>query len=96
MVMNKLQWAVIILGLIAIIDYLFYGTNTLFYISFVGAIIAFIYIAFKQRYCAKCGTKLPRVRKPTNASRTLFGGWTCPKCGSNLDSSGNIAKKKNN
>ncbi|MBL8922908.1 MAG: hypothetical protein JNJ54_28930 [Myxococcaceae bacterium] len=35
--------------------------------------------------CPKCGTPLPAVRVPKNFRQALWGGWTCAKCGVELD-----------
>ena len=39
--------------------------------------------------CPKCKTKLPLFRTPTNLNQMLMGGWTCPKCGCEVDRKGN-------
>lgn len=44
--------------------------------------------------CSKCGYDLPQIRKPKNLRQVLWGGWTCPNCGAELDKSGNILFKK--
>lgn len=38
--------------------------------------------------CPKCAEPMPMVRKPKNKRQTLWGGWTCRKCGSELDKYG--------
>jgi len=38
--------------------------------------------------CPKCGTKIPRFRKPANLRQALWGGYTCQKCGTVLDRKG--------
>ncbi len=40
--------------------------------------------------CEKCGTELPRHRRPENIHQLLWGGWTCPSCGAELDSWGKV------
>lgn len=35
--------------------------------------------------CPNCRTPLPRVRRPKNMRQFLWGGWTCAKCGAELD-----------
>jgi hypothetical protein len=47
-------------------------------------------INLKAVYCPNCNTKQPFIRIPKNASQTLYGGTTCPKCGTELDKYGNI------
>ncbi len=39
--------------------------------------------------CAECGRKAPAVRAPTDAYETMWGGWTCEKCGQQNDKWGN-------
>jgi DNA-directed RNA polymerase subunit RPC12/RpoP len=38
--------------------------------------------------CARCGSELPAVRRPANARQALLGGYTCGKCGAELDARG--------
>jgi ssDNA-binding Zn-finger/Zn-ribbon topoisomerase 1 len=35
--------------------------------------------------CPRCGTQLPMIRKPASREEKLWGGWTCPKCGCQVD-----------
>jgi Zn finger protein HypA/HybF involved in hydrogenase expression len=42
--------------------------------------------------CEKCGVLLPKVRKPQNSRQALWGGYTCPQCGSELDRRGRIVR----
>lgn len=35
--------------------------------------------------CPRCGTPVPAVRKPANRRQVLWGGWTCPECGCEID-----------
>jgi DNA-directed RNA polymerase subunit RPC12/RpoP len=37
--------------------------------------------------CPKCATPLPDIRRPKNRRQLLWGGWTCPGCGVELDRS---------
>ena len=39
--------------------------------------------------CPKCGEKMPTVREPKSISQAFWGGWTCPKCGCEMDKWGN-------
>ena len=90
--MNKLQWIIIILSLLGLFLYLEMGLNILVLIILVTVFIIAIYLSLKKRHCAKCGAKLPRLRKPQNKEQALYGGCTCPNCGAELDSSGNLRK----
>ena len=47
----------------------------------------------KPVFCPRCKTKLPRIRIPKNARQSAFGGWTCPKCGCEVDRNGKEVKK---
>ena len=38
--------------------------------------------------CGKCAEPMPLNRLPKNRKQMLWGGWTCPKCGTELDRSG--------
>jgi len=43
--------------------------------------------------CPRCGTAMPLVRKPTSGQQMMWGGYTCPKCGCEMDKYGKeIAK----
>ena len=38
--------------------------------------------------CPRCGTRLPMIRKPATREEALWGGWTCPQCGCQVDKYG--------
>lgn len=38
--------------------------------------------------CPACGEPCPRFRKPANRRQAMWGGWTCRKCGLELDRQG--------
>jgi hypothetical protein len=42
----------------------------------------------KPRACPECGTPAPKFRKPANRRQALWGGWTCPECGCEVDRRG--------
>jgi hypothetical protein len=46
-------------------------------------------ICLRKATCLKCGEPAPLVRMPANWDQTLWGGWTCPQCGFELDKFGN-------
>lgn len=100
--MNKLQWTVMILSGFGLFLYLIFGIgkpfnhwiNIIIYIILGVAIVICFYLAFKQRYCSKCGARLPRIRKPQDTKQALYGGWICHNCKSVVDSSGNLVKKQ--
>ena len=35
--------------------------------------------------CPRCGQRLPTVRRPRNLRQAVWGGWTCERCGVELD-----------
>lgn len=42
----------------------------------------------KRPDCPECGAPMPKVRTPANRRQMLWGGWTCPGCGTELDRRG--------
>ena len=38
--------------------------------------------------CERCGQAAPRDRGARSLSQVIWGGWTCPYCGAELDSDG--------
>src|SRR6185295_1416630 len=40
--------------------------------------------------CPKCGKKMPLVNFNASFAQILWGGWTCPKCGCEMDSWGRV------
>jgi hypothetical protein len=44
--------------------------------------------------CPNCDEEQPKIRKPKNWRQFLWGGNTCAKCGTEMDSSGNEVKPK--
>ena len=43
------------------------------------------------RDCPRCGTALPPTRQPLSLKQALWGGWTCRKCGTEVDRKGRAA-----
>jgi ssDNA-binding Zn-finger/Zn-ribbon topoisomerase 1 len=35
--------------------------------------------------CPKCGREQQTFRRPANLTEALWGGWTCPNCGTRMD-----------
>ena len=35
--------------------------------------------------CPGCATEMPRIRKPVSIRQAIWGGFTCPKCGCEMD-----------
>lgn len=53
-----------------------------------GAVVVVVALVTPRRPCADCGELLPRFRKPANLKQMLRGGWTCPRCGCEVDRRG--------
>lgn len=52
-------------------------------------------IDLKLIVCPRCGATAPAFRKPTSLRQFLWGGWTCNKCGCEIDKWGKeITKEK--
>ncbi|MFT6747892.1 MAG: hypothetical protein ACJAZ2_002249 [Glaciecola sp.] len=45
-------------------------------------------INLKLPSCPSCGLQQPRFRKPLNERQMLWGGYTCSKCGTEMDKYG--------
>ena len=43
-----------------------------------------------RKSCPRCGTQLPRFRKPANLNQAMLGGWTCPSCGAKIGRNGSV------
>jgi hypothetical protein len=59
----------------------------------IGGVVAslavpLVMLLMPRRKCPECGEQLPRFRSPANARQGLWGGWTCPKCGCEVDRRG--------
>lgn len=60
-----------------------------------GAIgILLLGLVLPRRKCPECGEPLSRFRKPTNARQALWGGWSCPKCGCEVDRRGRKIQRR--
>jgi hypothetical protein len=57
-----------------------------------GALTNFAFAAPK---CPTCATQQPVWRMPTSSRQALFGGWTCPQCGTEIDRKGEALVEKN-
>ena len=38
-----------------------------------------------RRACPRCGSILPRLRRPASWRQLFLGGWTCRACGCEVD-----------
>jgi hypothetical protein len=52
-------------------------------------------LTFKRAVCAQCGILMPTFRKPANWRQFMWGGWTCPECGFELDRYGRPVEEQN-
>ena len=42
-------------------------------------------INLKQVNCPSCGMTQPRIRVPRSFHEAMWGGYTCPQCGTKMD-----------
>lgn len=54
----------------------------------VGILMCALALGMPRRKCPDCGEYLPRFRKSAIRRQALLGGWTCPKCGCEVDRRG--------
>ena len=54
----------------------------------VGVVLVVIALLQKPKACPDCRTPMPKVRRPANRRQMLWGGWTCPECGCEIDRRG--------
>ena len=47
-------------------------------------------INLRKPSCASCGAELAAVRVPGSMRQMIWGGWTCPGCGQQLDKWGEV------
>lgn len=45
--------------------------------------------------CPRCFTEMPSLRIPTSLKQTMWGGWSCKNCGSELDKYGSLIDEDN-
>jgi hypothetical protein len=53
-----------------------------------GLAVVLLALLMPPRKCPDCGEVLPKFRAPAGARQTFWGGWTCPKCGCEMDRKG--------
>ena len=55
----------------------------------VGGLAVLVFALLQpQRKCPDCATLLPKFRKPSTGTQTMWGGWTCPSCKIEIDRKG--------
>lgn len=42
-------------------------------------------VNLKKVSCPACDKELPRARRPTSLKQVMWGGYTCPACGVDID-----------
>ncbi len=79
------------------------NTIALLVITFIiiaGVLVLYLGIKKKNQFginisplqCPKCGQQAPSIRKPKNIGQALWGGFTCNKCGAEIDKWGALKK----
>jgi len=67
------------------------GVGPLFGVAFVFMVVQTLSrkgrmgINVQRVSCPRCQEKMPAARAPRNARQMLWGGWTCPRCGCEMD-----------
>jgi hypothetical protein len=44
--------------------------------------------------CPRCGKSMPQIRTPSSPSQALWGGFTCDRCGCNIDKWGRVVASR--
>ncbi|MBD9370825.1 hypothetical protein [Xanthomonas sp. XNM01] len=39
-------------------------------------------------HCPQCSARMPPLRVPADLHQLMWGGWTCPSCGTRMDKYG--------
>jgi hypothetical protein len=75
----------------------FVAINTLLFVLLAVLILGMLLVAFgtivKNKWglnfapvlCPRCGSSLPKERQPRSRRQRLWGGCTCPACGTEVD-----------
>jgi hypothetical protein len=59
----------------------------------LGGVGVLLIILFRKPvYCPNCKAKMPMFRKPDSLDQSLWGGWTCQRCGFKIDRDGNAVQ----
>ena len=53
-----------------------------------GVVGAMLIAASSRKRCPRCASELPQYRRPMSLKQALWGGWTCPGCGREVDRQG--------
>jgi hypothetical protein len=76
-----------------VMDVLFWGFGVVFTVALILVVVQSFTkgkwgLGILRGPCPRCGTPLPAIRKPTSVEETIWGGWTCKKCGCKVDKYG--------
>ncbi len=66
------------------------------FVSLASGIFAFWMMSIArlgQVACPVCGTLQPQWRRPNSLRQTFWGGWTCARCGTEMDRDGNAIER---
>jgi hypothetical protein len=101
--LNKKQYAITILLLIAVMLYnfnnfgnskpIFDPINIVVYCLSGAILIIVLGIINKSKYCPNCGARLPIIRLPKNYNEAAYGWTTCPKCKAEIDNNRQIVNR---
>ena len=76
--------------------------NVLFAVTMTAVIVGLVFVVsgtiarnrwgvnFREVKCPRCHALVPKIRKPKSRYQMLWGGWTCDKCGCEMDKWGNV------
>jgi hypothetical protein len=53
-----------------------------------GLAVLVLALLMPRRKCPDCGELLPRFRTPSSSRQALWGGYTCARCGCEVDRRG--------
>jgi endogenous inhibitor of DNA gyrase (YacG/DUF329 family) len=63
----------------------------------LSVIFAFLFIGGSNLFavkCPACATQQPLWRRPASFRQMMWGGWTCPNCGTEMDRNGKAIERK--
>ena len=58
-----------------------------------GLLVVLIALLQPAKQCPRCGEPVPKFRKPANRRQALWGGWTCTRCGCEMDRRGRVIEE---
>jgi hypothetical protein len=56
--------------------------------AIVIGVVLVIGAAANRKTCPRCTSPMPPLRRPASVRQMLWGGWTCPGCGCEMDRRG--------